>query len=658
MAWTVRVLLLAGLAAAGAASSAAAADTALWWPDPGYPVATVETAPDWLTREVIAFSRWDGGPIETCKGFLSGWTYFNPPWPAVLDATTRWYDPQTIELAEAMGHNFLWLTLSVGFSVEREQVQWEQLRPYVQTCHQRGIKVAAYMSLTNLFVDDMFATVPESKDWLLLDGRGKPVPYGAAAYEKMGRTTRMLADVSRPEWRAYLKRRVDAAVDLGFDAIEYDNSFFRIGGDERAQQRYDTFLEKNGLEDNNDTRMLYEQEQIRRTYLEMLAHARQRKPDMAVFCNAHWSNIHISCGNTLIATEDGVEPGYYDEQRTTEYKRIERDDQIPPVYEDLRAENLPTVPDPAALHQNLALLRTLKGLSDGWKPVLVEYGRRRNGNRFMNQMPPLAFQLAVGECNAALCSLQAFQEGLALLDLYRRKPKVMHIVEAASEARRFVENHQRYILGARYKADVAVVLDERMKGRELLECLARKNVQYAVLFDDEVCAGGLDRFQRVLVYEAKLMSDEALAALVAYAKRGGRLLVVGSSGAKDRWGQPRPVNPLDADEAWTHYGLQTSGEELAGLLADGLETSLEMGNAPYVLFTLTEGAGTTPEGFVAHLLNYRKRPVENLHLRCAEDRRPVLHALTPGCDAIAPGNRPGEWVIPRLGVYSLVVLDK
>ena len=60
------------------------------------------------------------------------------------------------DLVEAMGFNFIWLTFNVGYSIEKERHQWDLLGDYVKACHERGIKVAAYLSSTNMFVDDMF----------------------------------------------------------------------------------------------------------------------------------------------------------------------------------------------------------------------------------------------------------------------------------------------------------------------------------------------------------------------------------------------------------------------------------------------------------------------------------------------------------------------
>lgn len=625
----------------------------LWWPEEAYPPAAPEHTPAWLLEEKLCFSRWDGGPIEVCKGVLSGWTYFNPPWPAVLDATNRWYDPPTVALAGEMGYNFLWLTLSVGFPLEQERIQWQRLRPYVAACHKRGIHVAAYMSLTNMFVDGMFAHVPASRDWLLLGDDGEPVPYGAAAYEKMGRTTRMLADISKPAWRDYLKQRIDVAIGLGFDAIEYDNNFFRIGGDEAAQQRYARFLEKNGFEDTPDTRRFYEHEQLRRTFAELLAHAREQKPEMVIFCNGHWRNIWMSRNNTIIATEDGGEPGYYAPEQTRAYVREENDDLIEPAYEDVTPEDVPEEPNPEHFHSNLALLRGMKGVSAGWKPVLVEFGKRRHGNRFMNQMPPAAFQLAVAECNAALCSLQGFQEGRALYDLFRRAPEVRPIVNAAAQAHAFVKQTAEHVLGARYLADVGIVLGPRMQGRTLLEKLTLANIQYEVLMAEAVHPENLARFQRVLVYDARMLDDAALAALTGYAEDGGKMLVYGESGASTACGQPRQDNPLAAEGAWRRITGEPDLDAMAGFCTEGVERRFEVVNNPYILFTLTKHPER--EHYVAHLLNYLKKPLQNIDVRCNGEIEAVL-SLAPTMGEVSQDEETGVWRIPLLGVYTMLAV--
>lgn len=52
-------------------------------------------------------------------------------------------------------------------------------------CHEAGIHVSAYLSLTNMFIDDMNRHVPASKNWMQLEAGGTPRPYGAAKYTEL-----------------------------------------------------------------------------------------------------------------------------------------------------------------------------------------------------------------------------------------------------------------------------------------------------------------------------------------------------------------------------------------------------------------------------------------------------------------------------------------
>ena len=650
----MRHLMLLLVFVLGGVFSTLAPAAGLWWPEPEYPGPEKASAPAWLLSQKLNFSRWDGGPLEVCKGMLSGWPYFNAPWPSVIDATSRWYEPQTVELAEAMGYNFIWVTFNVGYSIEKERYQWDLLRPYVEACHARGIRVAAYMSSTNMFVDDMFVREPRSNEWQLLDQKDEPIPYGAASYERIGRTTRVRADITNPQWKAYMKQRIDAAIDAGFDAIEYDNTWWVIRG-KKSQQLFAEFLKKNEFVDTSEARSVFQLEVMQRLFLEMLDHARKRKPDMVLFANVNRPNYVIGRGCTIISTEDGYEPGYY---RFRPSHEISSADDLQPVWEDAYVDLEAEPFDREMLVTNLGRLRLLKGLDEGWKPVLVEFGGRRSGHRFLNHYSPLAFQLAIGECNAALASLQGFQEGLPLLHLYQRRPEVMKIAEAVRKAHRFVSEHQRYFLGARYKADVAFVTDDRLdvfrgqRPREgFLTDLVRANVQFDVLFEDRISAENLGRYPCVVVYGARLLSDEALAALSRYARQGGRMIVYGRAGVMDRWGQPRKNNPMLSD------GLGKTVRDEAAILdfvRENTTPSFEVRDCPYVLFTITEGGQSDKHGFAVHLLNYQKRPVENVRVRCSGGEKLSLLALTPGCERIHKGTGGNEWVIPKLGVYSIL----
>jgi hypothetical protein len=60
---------------------------------------------------------------------------------------------------------------------------------------------------------------------------------------------------------------------------------------------------------------------------------------------------------------------------------------------------------------------------------------------------------------------------------------------------------------------------------------------------------------------------------------------------------------------------------------------------------------------VAHLLNYRKHPLKDVRIHCPAGRQLRMLALTPDCNRLQPGPKEGEWLIPSLGVYSMVVVE-
>ena len=81
--------------------------------------------------------------------------------------------------------------------------------------------MSAYVSLTNMFIDDMTQHVPAAKDWMQLELNGEPRPYGAAKYD--GKPTRIIACLNQPGWLQYSKKRIASAIEAGVDAIFYDN---------------------------------------------------------------------------------------------------------------------------------------------------------------------------------------------------------------------------------------------------------------------------------------------------------------------------------------------------------------------------------------------------------------------------------------------------
>src|SRR4030095_3113289 len=94
----------------------------------------------------------------------------------------------------------------------------------------------------------------------------------------MGRVTRYMADLATPNWRGYLLKRVDLAIESGADGVMFDNNF------------------GSGLFE---------------LYQEIMSHVAGRKKDFLVMANFHADTYALNRLLNCITTEDGLEPGLY-----------------------------------------------------------------------------------------------------------------------------------------------------------------------------------------------------------------------------------------------------------------------------------------------------------------------------------------------------------
>jgi hypothetical protein len=467
------VLTAAGFVTAQQGAIENAAPTVVGFPTdwPGGPAR--EAQPVWAAPGKIRFARWDGGRIETAKAMLSGWVGFNPPIPDYLDSMTNWYTPRTIRLLKEAGVNTITVTFSNGFSNATERGHQEQLKEYIVQCHREGIRVLAYESIANMFWEDMFENVPQSKDWVRMGAGGKPTPYSAGTYAKMGRVTRYMARLAHPGWREYLKKRIDLAIEAGADGIFYDNNF---------------------------NEYLYE------TYREMFQHGVARKRDFLLCGNFHSNTYVLNRITNLISTEDGVEPGIYASANVTS--------------QDAAKRQLVGIGD-GYLVTNLGLYRVLAAFSHGWKPVIVEDGKREISDRMSRPIPARRYQLALAEAMSLGAAQQLFSEGAFADGLYRARPEAMEIWQAVGRYNRFQAANEALYTNAEPLASLAVVLDDASAGVAALNALAARNVPFRVLYEHDLTADHLRASRAVLVL-ARDQRPRAAAAIESFAAAGGK----------------------------------------------------------------------------------------------------------------------------------------
>ena len=482
------------------------------------------SVPDWARPGKIRFARWDGGPLETAKAMLSGWPGFNPPVPDFLYTMTNWYDPSTVQLLRDAGFNLIWITFSNGFSNQTESFQRELAGRYIDECHRSGIHVLAYQSIANMFWEDMYGRVPESRQWAAKGPGGNPVPYRAALYQAAGRITRYMADIANPGWRAYLRKRIDLALDAGADGIMYDN--------------------------NPPGRDLLD------LYRDLYGYGARRKSDFLLMGNFSDATYAFNRLINAMTNESAVEPGVYGaggrERPGTAFLALRG----------------------GRLMNNIGLLRVQAELSGGWKPAMVEDRVReadgddvtRRRMRLQGPMRPPRVQLALAEAMMFSIASEIIVEGGFANGLRAREPEAMAVWRAIGRYNRFFADHEAHYTGVRSLARLAVVLDDRSAGIELLNGLAARNVIFDVVYEHDLTAARLAGYAAAAVLTAETVRAPALAALEQFVARGGKLFAAGRAARVDEGGQARPRPPLFARKGVVYWEQLPPVDELARVL--------------------------------------------------------------------------------------------
>ena len=608
----VRILALAVVVAVPLAAQTGtieAASQSLYpaqWPAGPSP----DSVPEWAKPGRIRFARWDGGRIETAKAVLSGWPGFNPPDPNRVEAMTNWYRPETVRFLREAGINMIWVTFSNGFSIETERPHQEQVKRYIDECHRQGIHVMAYESIANMFWEDMYEQVPESKDWPHLGNDGKPAAYSAGDYAKMGRVTRYMADLRKPEWRAYLRRRIDLALDAGADGVIYDNN-----------QQADQMLE---------------------IYQEMYRYGASRKKDFLLMGNFHETSYVFNRLLNCITTEDGIEPGIYPESRAA--GRRGRDTSV----------LLPI--EGGFLMNNMGLFRVHRALTDGWKPVMIEDGGRETGVRETTPMSAARHKLALAEAGMYGISMELFVEGAFAHGIASGDPQTRKIWEAIGQYNHFFADNEDLYTNAKSLAPLAIVLDDRSSSTALLNGLAARNVVFDVLYENGLTSEKLAPYAAVALPTANTVRAGALAALESFVARGGKLFTAGAAASLDETGKARPKPPFFAKGVY--YEKLPPLDDLAAALLGAAHSAVRV-QAPKGVYynALAQGRSRV----LVHLLNYTGHPAQGIQV-VVQDKFAGVRLFSPDSPRdparVTSSGPATEIELPELGTYAVLVLER
>jgi hypothetical protein len=572
-----------------------------------------EQIPEWAQQGKYRFARLDGGPIEILKTARSAWgMHFNARQKEVLGNLYSKYGDRMVDLLGQANVNWVWLTWSVGYSWQDETEQREQCRRLTSKLHAKGIHVAAYMCALSMFWESMLRDEPRSAGWFLFDPQGVPYRYSG------GRDAfRFVADISKPEWLEYQKRRVGALIDAGFDAIFLDNTSSPEWGDNESTDRFIGELRR------------YIREEKRANVLLLSNYG--LAPD----------RIILNRNMDVDFAEYWMEPGVWGEEWNT---------------------------------TNVRRMRYVRGVVPEWKPLISEYSRFHGGSRSTGWLKPKSARLGIAEAATFRSAYAWDMEGPFDAALMDNDPVALESWKAIGSYNGFLKDHEDLYVKARGIAPIAVLMSEKpRRGLDVNFGWDRDNTglydllaNHSVLFDIRLLTA-LDDSQLASYAGVVLPASVTLTArdaemLLRYKENGGKIYILGSSAFA-------AVGAVQSSDAVFDTLLSREDsrrevlEKVRGLAAGRF--SLTVAGAPHVLGNLTRlGSG---KALAIHLLNYDAAPAAGVRVRVDLDPQfgslsgdqPRLVTPDAGTSGIANVRRSGstiEFALDSLDTYGVVVL--
>ena len=428
-----------------------------------------ENLAEWAQPGNFRFIRLDGGRIESLKAERTWWG--NKFSAEEKDVLTPIYDrdfEQMLGLLKQVEFNWIWVTWSSGWSLKDERENQENLKKVIARCHENGIHVSAYLSASNMFRKSAFRDDPETKKFgLWMHG----IPLFYAGLTKTGlhiSWERRLADARKPEWRAYLLKKAELAVDAGVDAIIWDNMIGSNDGLAKLLDETQRMVERKAKETGRPKIMVY-------------------------------ANIHIPPGrfgmndlNEVIWEEDGKDtPGVWDGRWQVD---------------------------------NARKIKFLSGEKQPWQPLKYENDLYHCGPRERCIPAPFEQKLSIAEAAAFGAALSRNIEGRFLNALIRGEKEAREAWAAIAQYNHFLVEHQDLYNQVVPAARIALL----SKAPE--NPLADYFIEHHVIFETKVLdhlgkGVPLDHFKVLVVpFPLPRLSDEQKNILDSFTAAGGVII--------------------------------------------------------------------------------------------------------------------------------------
>ena len=196
----------------------------------------LDQRPGWLEREgIVMVGSWEPLIFRVRRDGSPDYT----PTPEQLAAYRKEQSPEMVDQLKAMGANFVMMHCHKGGGLQAEGKSMTDAVRFSKLCHDKGLHVGVYSDSATFMWDLLFKEVPQAQDWILLDPKDNPYPYGYMTF-------RHFWDRNHPDGQAYVKNVIRFAVEeIQADLVHLDNYMFGPQYVANSTKRFRQYLRDN-----------------------------------------------------------------------------------------------------------------------------------------------------------------------------------------------------------------------------------------------------------------------------------------------------------------------------------------------------------------------------------------------------------------------------
>ena len=599
----------------------------------------------------------------------------------------NWWDSEDCpKLMEELGLNWLLCRFYKGMGWKEEVKDFPNVKRFVENCHKHGVRAVAYVQYATFYPETMKREIPNLEDWA-----GRDWKDNIHLYSNYSRWEPCL---TCEEYEAYLKKVIRIAlVEGGYDGVFFDNAYSRPCYCKRCAKLFHEHLqtiedpaERFGFDDLSGMGLpLYPPPSFGRMSMgeireplqqEFLTWRARRMTELFRRLGAYAHSVRKDC--VFAANICSVRAPFTFMRKAVDMTEF-------PGLFDLamgQCENSPHMEGDAIVSR----ARDLKYAKEF--PAVTYFASCDGaGGQTVKEdeslyLLPLMEDAVFGGVPADRTVMAPYPEEPEFVNharLERRRPLLKKYNDFIRENRESFTLPSampvRLLVSGPSMAWSQASYDSLMAVEEVA-LRAHLPFGYSISTEKDPLPHASDA-KVIVIADQRCLSDAQIAAIVDYAKKGGRLVVTGLSGRYDEWNRQRFTNPLHDAVAWMPNvswrddpdvasevkrmdqmrfvisppkdGVRPLKEDLAKV---GYSYDVEVVTAPENTFVeIRRGEDTT----VIHLLDYSfTRKVGGVRIRLPENVLPVMTVPFGELDGKPRSLGNGEWLLPDFAGYAQI----